>query len=79
MGKTMTCAELGGPCDLEHRGDTADEIIKAQDRHLKEIVAGGDTAHEAALRAMKGRWRHPRASMAWYRATKDAFAGLPDD
>ena len=79
MAKTMTCAQLGGPCDLGHSGDTADEIIKAQDEHLKEIVAGGDAAHEPALKAMKGRWRHPRASMGWYRATKDEFAALPDD
>jgi len=79
MAKTMTCGQLGGPCDLEHRGDTADEIIKAQDKHLKEIVAGGDAAHQPALKAMKGRWRHPKASMGWYRATKDTFAALPDD
>ena len=25
--KTMTCKQLGGPCDLAHHGDSADEII----------------------------------------------------
>jgi len=34
--KTMTCDQLGGPCDLAHSGASADEVIKAQDRHLKE-------------------------------------------
>jgi len=29
-----------GVCDLELHGTSADEIIKAQDRHLKDIVAG---------------------------------------
>jgi len=53
--KTMTCQQLGGPCDLPHHGMTADEVIKAQDRHLKEMVAKGDTAHESALKEMKGR------------------------
>ena len=53
--KTMTCKELGGPCDLPHRGITADDVIKAQDKHLKEVVAGGDHAHEDALKAMKAR------------------------
>lgn len=77
--KTMTCKELGGPCDLAHRGVTADEVIKAQDRHLKEVVAGGDQAHQEALKAMKGRWRRPIAGMGWYRDTKRAFAELPDD
>ena len=35
--KTMTCRALGGPCDLEHRGETADDVINAQDQHLKEM------------------------------------------
>ena len=29
--KTMTCAQLGGACDLELSGSTADEVSKAQD------------------------------------------------
>jgi len=74
--KTMTCRQLGGPCDLEHRGASADEVIKAQDAHLKEV---GDPAHEPARADMKGRWRHPKKSLGWYRATTQAFADLPED
>ena len=70
--KTMTCQQLGGPCDFALHGDTADEVIKAQDKHLKEAVANGDDAHRNALDAMKGRWKHPIAGMGWYRATKRA-------
>jgi predicted small metal-binding protein len=77
--KTMTCRQLGGPCDLEHRGDTADEIIKAQDRHLKDVVAAGDHDHEAALKEMKGRWKNPLGGMGWYKKTKREFASLPDN
>jgi len=77
--KTMTCTQLGGPCDRELTGETADEIIKAQDRHLKEAVAAGDSTHEAALSAMKGRWKRPISGMSWYRATKKAFAELAED
>ncbi|MGZ4447736.1 MAG: hypothetical protein ACXVWZ_03645 [Nocardioides sp.] len=77
--KTMTCQQLGGPCDLPLRGSTADEVIKAQDQHLKDAVAGGDTAHQEALDAMKGRWRNPLKGMGWYKATKREFAALPED
>jgi len=77
--KTMTCRQLGGPCDLAHRGDTADEVIKAQDRHLKEVVAAGDKTHEGALKEMKGRWRKPISGMGWYRNAKRDFAALPED
>jgi hypothetical protein len=77
--KTMTCRQMGGPCDYAHHGATADEVIKAQDRHLKEVVANGDEAHQAALKDMKGRWKHPISGMGWYRQTKRDFAGLPED
>jgi hypothetical protein len=77
--KTMTCRELGGPCELALRGETADDVIKAQDRHLKEAVRAGDAAHEEAHRDMKGRWKHPVASMGWYRDAKRAFGELPED
>lgn len=76
--KTMTCKQLGGPCDRAHRGDTADEVIKAQDRHLREAVAQGDSAHEAALKEMKGRWKNPIAGMGWYKKSKRDFAALPE-
>jgi hypothetical protein len=77
--KTMTCKQLGGPCNQPNRGGTADEVIKAQDRHLKEVVAGGDNAHEGALKEMKSRWKHPVAGMGWYKQAKRDFAALPED
>jgi hypothetical protein len=76
--KTMTCKQLGGPCDLELKGETADEIIQLQDKHLNEMVAGGDDTHSAALGDMKGRWKRPISGMKWYKNTKREFAGLPE-
>lgn len=75
--KTMTCRALGGACDLEHQGESADDVIKAQDRHLKETEQAGDASHQEAREAMKGRWRHPKKSMDWYRDAKKAFAAQP--
>jgi predicted small metal-binding protein len=57
--KTMTCKQLGGPCDVEHHGKDRNEVIKAQDRHLKAQVAAGDEAHREAHEAMRGRWKRP--------------------
>ena len=76
--KTMTCRQLGGACDLPLRGETADEVIKAQDKHLREAVAAGDTTHEQALKEMKGRWKNPIKGMGWYKNTKREFAELPE-
>jgi hypothetical protein len=75
--KTMTCRQLGGACDLAHEGDDANEIIKAQDQHLRDAVAAGATDHEPALQAMKGRWRRPVSGMKWYRQVQRDFAALP--
>lgn len=77
--KTMTCRQLGGPCDLAHRGESADYVINAQDRHLKEAEKAGDASHQPARDEMKARWRRPRKSLGWHRDTKQAFAYLPDD
>lgn len=74
MATTMTCRELGGPCNLEHTGENADEIIQAQDRYLKDAVAAGDESHQQAAKEMKGRWRNPIKGMGWYRQVKKDFA-----
>ncbi len=61
-----------------HSGKDANAIIKAQDKHLREEVASGDSSHEAALKAMKGRWKNPFAGMRWYNQVKRDFASLPE-
>jgi hypothetical protein len=74
--KTMTCRQLGGPCDVPLTGITADEIIKAQDQHLKAQVADGDATHSQAHDEMKGRWKHPVSGLRWYKRAKRDFALL---
>ncbi|MFT4125289.1 MAG: hypothetical protein QM662_03565 [Gordonia sp. (in: high G+C Gram-positive bacteria)] len=76
--KTMTCRELGGPCDHAHAGNTADDVIHLQDRHLKDRVDAGDTAHVPAREAMKKRWRRPVSGLKWYAQAKKDFAALPE-
>ena len=77
--KTMTCKQMGGPCDAPLRGETADEVIKADDKHLRDMVAGGDEAHKAALAMMDERWKNPAGGMEWYEKMKADFAALPQD
>ncbi len=77
--KTMTCRQLGGPCDLAHHGETADDVINAQDQHLKAVVKDGDEAHQEARQEMKYRWLHPKKSLGWYNDMKASFAALPED
>jgi hypothetical protein len=73
---TLTCRQLGGACDLGHDGADANEVIKAQDLHLREVVAAGDRDHEPALQAMRGRWKRPVSGMKWYRQVQRDFAAV---
>ena len=75
--KSMTCRQLGGACDVAHAGADANEVIKAQDKHLREVVAAGDVEHAPALRDMKARWRRPVSGMKWYRQVQRDYAALP--
>ena len=77
--KTMTCSQMGGPCETAFHGQKADEVIKAQDSHLKDVVAAGDETHQDALTSMQERWKHPIAGMGWYRKAKRDFAALPQE
>ncbi len=77
--KSMTCRQLGGPCDLVHHGNDANEIIHAQDQHLKDAVASGSSDHEQAQTEMKGRWKRPVSGLKWYRQVKSDFAALPSE
>jgi hypothetical protein len=70
---------MGGPCDAAFQGNTADDVIKAEDSHLKETVAGGDETHQDALKAMQSRWKRPISGMKWYMKVKKDFAALPED
>ena len=76
--KAMTCRQLGGPCDLAHHGEGLNEVIKAQDRHLREATAAGEVTmslpegDEEPLEA-------PISGMKWYRQAQSDFAALPDE
>lgn len=65
-------------CACAPRRD-ANDVIKAQDRHLRDVVAQGDQTHAHALKAMKSRWKHPISGMGWYRDAKRDFAALPEN
>lgn len=79
--KTMTCKQMGGPdsCTMAFHGSNADEVIKAQDAHLKEVTANGDDTHKQAQDEMAARWADPKAGMEWYQKIQNDFAALPED
>lgn len=77
--KTMTCKQMGGPCDFAMHGNTADDVIKAGEQHIKDMMAKGDEAHKGPAQMMEEMRKNPASGMEWYQKTQQSFAALPED
>lgn len=75
-GPPQTCV-AGFP--LQNAPLPGEPPYEDQDQHLKDAEKAGQADHQQARDEMKGRWRNPIKGMGWYRATKKAFAELPED
>jgi len=46
--KTLTCRDLGGPCDAQFTGESFGELGKKSHAHVMEQMQKGDEAHLVA-------------------------------
>lgn len=75
--KTLTCRDLGGPCDHELRGSTFEEIGHASRAHVMNMIEHADAAHmEAADHMRRASPDEQRAMMAQFR---NRFDDAPDE
>ena len=58
MVKTMTCNQLGGPCDTQFHAKTFEEMGEMSRKHVTET---GDEVHIEAMKKMKGLMDDPNA------------------
>ena len=47
--KTMTCRDMGGSCDVQITGNTAEEMMNNGSAHVKEMASSGDEEHKKVL------------------------------
>ncbi|MCB1174309.1 MAG: hypothetical protein KDK39_12120 [Leptospiraceae bacterium] len=76
--KTMTCKQLGGPCDLEFRANTFDEIAALSQQHGMEMLQKSDPDHLQAMQAMKAILTDPAAMQTWMQSRRREFEELTD-
>ena len=50
--KTLTCLDMGGPCDAEFVAATFEDIKKQNDDHVRDCLDKGDQAHASAAGRM---------------------------
>jgi hypothetical protein len=75
--KTMTCKQMGGPCDVAFQAETADEMMKMGASHLEEMAASGDEGHVAAKKMMDDAVTNPEMAKSWNDKFQADFAALP--
>ena len=67
--KSMTCKELGGPCNQELRAGTWDDMVKAMTRHVLE-------QHPETAKATER--MHNDDPKRWGREMKPKWDATPD-
>lgn len=77
--KSVTCREMGGPCDFAIEGNSPDEIMQKGGEHVNEMAAQGDEGHIKAKEMMDGAMNDPAALKQWqeeFMATYNAAAEM---
>jgi hypothetical protein len=79
--KTMTCKQMGGPCDTELHGETPDEMIASGAKHIEEMATRGDPGHKKIKMTMDEMLSFPDSDVnkEWLKKFKSDFAKLPED
>ena len=77
--KTMTCAQLGGACDLEFKAETFEEMAELSKQHGMEMFQQQDAEHLAAMQKIQALMQQPEAMNEWFEARRAEFEALPED
>ena len=77
--KTMTCKQLGGPCDQEFHAETFDEMVKKSQQHGIAMAEKGDEEHIKVMEKMREGMKDPEAIKAWVEKVQKEFGALPED
>jgi predicted small metal-binding protein len=74
--KTMTCKQMGGGCDEQIQGSTAQEMVTNGSKHLMESAVEED---KQARQMMEDMQNDPVAQKKWMDDFEQKFAQLPED
>lgn len=69
--KTMTCAQMGGPCEEEIHGATQDEMMSNGMKHLED-------AHPQMAADVKAAPKDDPKMVAWSKKFAADFAAAPE-
>ncbi len=73
--KTMTCRQMGGPCDASISGESAEEMMTNGAAHISSM---DDEGHKKAVEMMEEMQNNPDAGKVWNEDFAKKFAELPE-
>lgn len=76
--KTMTCRQMGGPCDVAFTAVTSEEMMNKGAAHVTELSKTGDTEHKKVEEMMIASQTDPVAAKIWSDKFEADFAALPE-
>lgn len=79
--KTMTCKQLGGPCDMKFHANTFEEMVEQSKNHGMEMFQKGDAEHIRVMTEMKEKMKTQTSDdmKAWFDNKRKAFDELPEN
>lgn len=77
--KTMTCKQLGGPCETEFHANSFEEMTALSKKHGMEMYEAGDQKHLAAMTEMRKIMETPEQMTQWLTSKRKEFNALPED
>ena len=74
--KTMTCRQMGGPCDAPIHGNTAEEMINNGTEHVHSV---DDEGHKKVIAMMQEMQKDPASGKEWNEKFNKDFDALPEE
>jgi len=74
--KTMTCRQMGGPCDTAIHGATTEEMMTNGATHISQT---NDEEHKKVLVMMEKMQKNPESGKQWNDDFVKKFTELPED
>ena len=74
--KKITCQAMGGICDADITGETADELMANGKQHVHDAAEGGDETHKEVAERMKAMSTEDHDK--WAEDFTSKFDGLED-
>ena len=74
--KTMTCKQMGGPCDAPIHGETAEEMMENGRTHIHSV---DDEGHKKVITMMQEMQKDPEAGGKWNEQFQKDFDALPKE